>query len=72
MSFQERFRLLRRKGKRLGRPKRIVDTRRIAALRAQGLGWKRIAAELEVGVGTLYRLAGDGSKIREEFSELQT
>jgi DNA invertase Pin-like site-specific DNA recombinase len=53
------------KGKRLGRPKRVVDARRIAALRAQGVGWKRIAAELGIGVGTLYRLAREGSKIRE-------
>jgi DNA invertase Pin-like site-specific DNA recombinase len=42
-----------------------MDARRIVALRAQGLGWKKIAAELEVGVGTLYRVAGEGSKIRE-------
>jgi DNA invertase Pin-like site-specific DNA recombinase len=43
----------RAKGKRLGRPKRVVDTKRIAELRAKGIGWKRIAAEMEVGVGTL-------------------
>jgi DNA invertase Pin-like site-specific DNA recombinase len=55
----------RAKGKRLGRPKRVVDGRRIAALRAQGAGWKRIAAEMGIGVGTLYRLAREGSKIRE-------
>ena len=55
----------RAKGKRLGRPKRVVDARRIAALRAQGAGWKRIAAEMGIGVGTLYRLAREGSKIRE-------
>jgi DNA invertase Pin-like site-specific DNA recombinase len=54
------------KGKRLGRPKRIVDARRIAELRAQGAGWKRIAAEMGIGVGTLYRLAREGSKIREK------
>jgi DNA invertase Pin-like site-specific DNA recombinase len=36
----------RAKGKQLGRPKKILDTRRIAALRAKGVGWKRIAAEL--------------------------
>ena len=47
----------RAKGKRLGRPRKVLDAARIAALRAQGLGWRRIAAELEVGVGTLYRLA---------------
>jgi len=52
------------KGKRLGRPRRIVDAHRVASLRAQGLGWKRIAGELGIGVGTLYRFAGDGSKIR--------
>jgi len=55
----------RAKGKHLGRPKRVVDARRIAALRAQGVGWKRIAAEIGIGVGTLYRLAREGSKIRE-------
>jgi DNA invertase Pin-like site-specific DNA recombinase len=40
----------RAKGKRLGRPKRVVDARRIAALRAQGVGWKRIAAEMGIAV----------------------
>jgi DNA invertase Pin-like site-specific DNA recombinase len=44
------------KGKRLGRPKKILDTKRIATLRAKGVGWKRIAAELGVGVGTIYRV----------------
>jgi DNA invertase Pin-like site-specific DNA recombinase len=46
----------RAKGKKLGRPRAVVDTSRVAALRLQGLGWKKIAAELGVGVGTLYRL----------------
>jgi len=56
----------RAKGKRLGRPKRILDAKRIASLRAQGVGWKRIAAEMKVGVGTVYRVALEGSKIREK------
>lgn len=56
----------RAKGKQLGRPKKILDTKRIATLRAQGVGWKRIAAEMGVGVGTLYRIAQHGSKIREK------
>ena len=47
----------RAKGKRLGGPKRVVDTRRIAVLRAQGLGWKRIASQMGVGVGTVIRHA---------------
>ena len=55
----------RAKGKRLGRPRRLLDTKRIATLRTRGVGWKRIAAETGVGVGTLYRLAGEGFKIRE-------
>jgi DNA invertase Pin-like site-specific DNA recombinase len=55
----------RAKGKKLGRPKVILDAFKIAELRTQGLGWKRIAAHLKVGVGTLYRVAQEGSKIRE-------
>jgi hypothetical protein len=34
------------KGKQLGRPKKILDAKRIATLRAKGVGWKRIAAEM--------------------------
>lgn len=45
------------KGKRLGRPKRILNEERIRALRAQGLGWRAIAANMGVGVGTLIRRA---------------
>ncbi len=52
----------RAKGKRLGRPRIIADATRIASLRAQGMGWKRVAGELGVGVGTLYRFALRGSK----------
>ncbi len=49
----------RAKGKTLGRPRRDLDTNRIASLRAQGLGWKRIAVEMGVGVGTIYRGISD-------------
>jgi len=56
----------RAKGKRLGRPRSVVDASRVEALRSQGLGWKRIAAELGIGVGTLYRLPLGGSKVREK------
>jgi DNA invertase Pin-like site-specific DNA recombinase len=55
----------RAKGKRLGRPPRELDEKRIAALRAQGVGWRAIAKQLGVGVGTLYRSAPACSKIRE-------
>ena len=45
----------RAKGKRLGRPKVVVDARRIASLRDSGTSWPVIAAKLGVGVGTAYR-----------------
>lgn len=45
----------RRKGKRLGRPRAVVDAHRIAHLRAQGRSWAAIAEELGVGVGTVYQ-----------------
>ena len=58
----------RAKGKRLGRPRKALDTQRIATLRAQGIGWKKIAAEMGVGVGTIYRTALMGFKTRERVS----
>jgi DNA invertase Pin-like site-specific DNA recombinase len=62
---QAGLRNARAKGKKLGRPKITVNASQVASLRARGLGWKKIAAQMGVGVGTLYRFAGDGSKIRE-------
>lgn len=55
----------RAKGKRLGRPRKVMDTRKIKAMRAQGLSWRAIATELGLGVGTLYRLVREGSKIQQ-------
>jgi DNA invertase Pin-like site-specific DNA recombinase len=55
----------RAKGKRLGRPLKDLDGRQIATLRAQGVGWRAIAKQLGVGVGTLYRSSLGRSKIRE-------
>jgi putative DNA-invertase from lambdoid prophage Rac len=51
----------RAKGKRLGRPRAHVDGSRIAELRKQGWGWRKIATELGVGVGTVMRATRDGS-----------
>ncbi len=48
----------RAKGKRLGRPRAVVDASRIAALRAQGFSWAKISKRLELGVGTVVRAAG--------------
>jgi DNA invertase Pin-like site-specific DNA recombinase len=58
----------RAKGKRLGRPRRIVDVSRVAMLRSQGIGWREIAGQLGVGIGTLYRVVPERSKTREKVS----
>jgi putative DNA-invertase from lambdoid prophage Rac len=47
----------RAKGTRIGRPRANVDTAQITRLRAQGLSWKKIAKQMGLGVGTLYRFA---------------
>ena len=54
------------KGKKLGRPKVILDASRIPALRAQGFGWKKISRELGVGVGTVLRIAQETRKSGSE------
>jgi|SRR6516165_3820033 len=54
------------KGKLLGRPRRVVDARKVAELRAKGAGWRKISKEMGIGVGTLYRLARRGSKIEQK------
>ena len=38
----------RAKGKRLGRPKKVVDRAKIALLRSQGVPWRTIGAKLRV------------------------
>ena len=42
----------RAKGKKLGRPRVAVDAVQIARLRAQGWPWRKIAADLGIGVAT--------------------
>ena len=36
------------KGKRLGRPRVVVDARRIAALGAEGRSWREVCVELRL------------------------
>jgi DNA invertase Pin-like site-specific DNA recombinase len=47
----------RQKGRRLGRPSKNVDRRRIVQLRESGATWRAISNELGVGVATLIRAA---------------
>jgi DNA invertase Pin-like site-specific DNA recombinase len=58
----------RAKGKRLGRPSKVVDAAKVARLRGQGVTWRAIAGQLGVGVGTLYRCAQKRSKTRGDVS----
>ena len=57
--IQERVRAgirnARAKGRRLGRPRVIVDALRIASLRARGNSWSQIQAELGISKGTAQR-----------------
>jgi DNA invertase Pin-like site-specific DNA recombinase len=58
--IQERVRAgirnARAKGKRIGRPRKLVDVLELDRLRKRGLGWKKIAKELNLGVGTVMRI----------------
>jgi DNA invertase Pin-like site-specific DNA recombinase len=47
----------RAKGTRIGRPRVILDAAQIACLRASGASLREIARRLQVGVGTVYRMA---------------
>jgi hypothetical protein len=53
----------RSKGKKLGRPKVVVDAAQIARLRASGASWPSIARKLGVSVGMAYQAAHSLSKI---------
>jgi DNA invertase Pin-like site-specific DNA recombinase len=59
------------RGKQLGRPRVAVDGLRITELRAEGRGWKAIAAELGVGVGTILR-AAEQSEFRVQKTSLKS
>jgi len=53
----------RRNGKKLGRPRRVVDLDGIARMKAEGHSLRNIAEKLGVGYGTVrMRLAGDERK----------
>ena len=47
----------RSKGKRLGRPRSVVDSERITRLRAQGFSWAKIGRQVSAGEATVRRAA---------------
>jgi DNA invertase Pin-like site-specific DNA recombinase len=49
-------------GKRLGRPRVVVDTARIATLRAEGLSWAKIGERLGASEGTVRSVAQRSAK----------
>jgi len=59
--IQERVRAglkyARAKGKRLGRPKKSVDSVKVLGLRKDGHSWRDIAKKMGAGIGTCYRAA---------------
>ena len=50
------------KGKRLGRPPVVVDQAEISAMRDSGASWRAISEKLEIGLGTVHRIAQRRSK----------
>jgi len=64
--IQERVRAglrnARAQGKRLGRPRIVVDVAKISPLRAQGHSWASIGGELGIGEGTARRAAVASAK----------
>jgi DNA invertase Pin-like site-specific DNA recombinase len=70
--IQERVRAgirnARSKGKRLGRPRVVVDASKIASLRAQGHSWSQVVARLGIGKGTAQRAIA-GWPISKEQTE---
>lgn len=44
----------RAKGKRLGRPRKIVDAAQVALLRSQGASWRAISKQLGISIGTAH------------------
>lgn len=50
------------KGKRLGRPRVVVDKTAINTMRASGASWRTISKKLGIGLGTVHRSAQPRSK----------
>jgi DNA invertase Pin-like site-specific DNA recombinase len=50
------------KGRRLGRPRVVVDSTKIASLRGAGESWAKIGETLGIGEGTVRRAAQQSAK----------
>jgi DNA invertase Pin-like site-specific DNA recombinase len=54
----------RAKGKRLGRPRKFVDSARVGRLRAEGVSWRKIARQMACSARTVRRA---GQKAEQGF-----
>jgi DNA invertase Pin-like site-specific DNA recombinase len=61
----------RAKGKRLGRPSKVVDVATVAMLRSQGTIWRAISNRLGLGLGTVYRASEILSKTPQRDSGMR-
>jgi DNA invertase Pin-like site-specific DNA recombinase len=61
----------RAKGKRLGRPSKVVDVAAVTMLRRQGTSWRAISHRLGVGLGTVYRATHMHSKTQQRDSGMR-
>lgn len=59
------------KGRRLGRPRAVVDQAEVLAMRNRGASWRAVAGKLGVGLGTAYRIAQRGISERYVSREPQ-
>jgi DNA invertase Pin-like site-specific DNA recombinase len=50
------------KGKRIGRPRQVVDSLLVLKLRGEGLSWRAISERLNLGLGTVYRALSSRSQ----------
>jgi DNA invertase Pin-like site-specific DNA recombinase len=53
----------RAKGKRLGRPRSIVDAHKVGRLRSQGVSWRKIARQMGVSARTARRAGQNPSRL---------
>jgi DNA invertase Pin-like site-specific DNA recombinase len=50
------------KGRRLGRPRAVIDETEVHTMRDAGASWRAIAEKLGFGLGTVHRIAQPRSK----------
>jgi DNA invertase Pin-like site-specific DNA recombinase len=60
------------RGKRLGRPRTVVDAEKIAQRRASGASWRAISQEMGIGTGTAVRALQNRSKNPSQSARANT